>query len=89
MESRKVMRQKVYHVATEQQLIPLHILDVESIDVFLALAKAVKHFACNHCTCVTCVVTDRQVARMRWEECSKSEDEAGEMNLRTCSSSSD
>ena len=83
------MRRKVYHVATEQQLIPLHILYIESVDVLLALAKAVKHFACNHYTCGLCVVADRQVARVQWEERSRSEDEVGEMNLRTCSSSSD
>jgi hypothetical protein len=58
------MRRKVYQVATEQQLIPLHILYIESVDVLLAFAKAVKHFACNHCTRGMCVVADRQVARM-------------------------
>ena len=84
-----MMRQKVYRAATEQQLIPLHILYVESVDIFLALAKAVKHFASNHCTGGVCVVADGQVARVQWEEWSRSEDEVGEMKLRTCSSSSD
>ena len=83
------MRRKVYQVATEQQLIPLHILYIEGVDVLLALAKAVKHFACNHCTGGMCVVADGQVARVQWEEWSMNEDEVGEMKLRTCSSSSD
>ena len=65
---KKVMRRKVYHVAIEQRSIPLHILYIESVDVLLALAKAVQHFACYHCTRGMCVDGDGQVARMQWEE---------------------
>ena len=55
-------------MATEQQLIPLHVLYIEGVDVLLALAKAVKHFACDHCMRGMRVVAERQVARVKREE---------------------
>jgi fumarate reductase subunit C len=43
-----LMWRYVHHMLTEQQLVPLHILYIESIYVLLAFAEAVKDFACNH-----------------------------------------